>query len=69
MDLNPQKIAMALIHQHGLEKARKEVLAIVMRAQQQDDNYSLSVWRDVKRILGERARGPAIKRKDGLGGP
>ena len=32
-----------------------EVLAGVMQAQKAEDNYALSVWRDVKRILGQAA--------------
>jgi hypothetical protein len=48
---DPQTIAAWLVQQHGLENARVEVLASVMQAHEQEDNYALSVWRDVKRIL------------------
>ena len=50
---DPKQIAAWLVQQHGLERARMEVLAGVMQAQKAEDNYALSVWRDVKRILGQ----------------
>lgn len=53
MKEDPQDIAAWLVQQHGLEHARVEVLASVMQAHEQEDNYALSVWRDVKRILGQ----------------
>lgn len=50
---DPEQIAATLVQQHGLERARFEVLAGVMKAHQHEDNYALSVWRDVKRILSQ----------------
>lgn len=48
---NPQGIAAWLVQQHGSENARMEVLAGIMQAHEQEDNYALSVWREVKQIL------------------
>lgn len=53
MDDNPQQIAASLVQQFGLEGARMEVLAHVIQAQEEGDNYALSILREVKRILGQ----------------
>lgn len=48
---DPHRIAEWLIQEHGLEQARTEVLSGLLQAQKEGDNYALSVWREVKRIL------------------
>lgn len=55
MDYDPDQMAMALVTQFGLEQARRQVLTNVMKAQEDGDLFALSVWRDVKRILGRLA--------------
>ena len=45
---NPQEIADYLIQEHGLDKA---IEVAVEGAATAMDNYSLSVWREVKMIL------------------
>jgi len=58
---NPTEIAAWLIQQHGQDGAYKAALDGVLKAQEEGDNYRLSVWREVKALLGKRsvgARGP-----------
>lgn len=55
MRYDPDQLAAALVAQFGLEDARSRVMAHVMKAQEDVDLFALSVWRDVKRILGQLA--------------
>jgi hypothetical protein len=55
---DPRKIAVNLIKEHhGLELALERATEGIADAQEQDDNYSLSIWREVRRILRERGQG------------
>lgn len=47
-------IADALIEEQGLESAIKTVLDSTLAAYDEGDNYSVSVWREVKRVLRDR---------------
>ncbi|MDA1101174.1 MAG: hypothetical protein O2967_19575 [Proteobacteria bacterium] len=52
---DPNKIAKWLIEAHGPEDARRMVLARILKAQDDGDNYGLSVWREVRLILAKQA--------------
>ena len=54
MPEDPKQIANDLIREHGLNDALARVAAGIVTAHQERDNYTLSVWREVKRILQER---------------
>jgi hypothetical protein len=51
---DPKQIANDLIREHGLNDALTRVMAETATAHYEQDNYALSVWREVKRILRER---------------
>ena len=51
MKENPGEIAARLAQEHGLDQARVVALTNVIQAQSAGDNYALSIWRDVKRLL------------------
>jgi len=51
---DPNEIAEYLIEEQGHERALKTALEGTEAAQQKGDNYELSVWREVKRVLRER---------------
>ncbi len=51
---DPRKIAEHLVAEHGFDGAVKMAVAGTTEAQRDDDNYGLSVWREVKRILREQ---------------
>jgi hypothetical protein len=48
---DPQETADYLLKKHGQHEAYAIALQGAVDAQESDDNYSLSVWRDVKRLL------------------
>ncbi len=54
---DPHVIAEYLFQEHGLEGALDRATEGTTAAQNQGDNYGLSVWREVKRILRERGHG------------
>ncbi len=54
MSDEPKKIANFLIREHGIGRAMDKAMEGTATANRQGDNYSLSVWREVKRILRER---------------
>jgi hypothetical protein len=54
MNDNPAQIADHLIEQHGVDGALNAVREGIGSAQADRDNYRLSVWRDVRRILRDR---------------
>ncbi len=54
---DPHVIAEHLVQEHGLERALDRATKGTTAAQEQGDNYGLSVWREVKRILRERGHG------------
>jgi hypothetical protein len=47
----PEEIASYLIQEHGLVGANSYALDKVIEAQADQDHYTLSVWREVKRFL------------------
>ncbi len=51
---DPKQIANDLIREHGLDDALARAVAETIIAQEEDDNYALSIWREVKGILRER---------------
>ena len=51
MQRDPSEIAASLNHEHGKGAAMRLALEETIKAQSDNDNYSLSIWRDVKRIL------------------
>ena len=51
MNDDPNEITASLVAQHGLEGAKQVALDGVMEAQRAGDNYRLSIWRDVRRLL------------------
>ena len=53
MQNDPSEIASSLIHTHGKRAAMRLAIEETLKAQGKNDNYSLSIWRDVKRILRE----------------
>ena len=54
---DPHVIAEYLVQEHGLDRALDQAIGGTTAAQEQGDNYGLSVWREVKRILREWGRG------------
>jgi hypothetical protein len=55
---DPQETADYLLRKHGQREAYAIALQGAVDAQESGDNYSLSVWRDVKRLL-KRGSGPS----------
>ncbi len=51
MTNDPRSIADSLIEKHGLDGA---IQVATQKTATAGDNYALSVWRDVKRLLRER---------------
>ena len=51
---DPQTIAEHLVQDHGLERALDRATEGTTAARERGDNYGLSVWREVKRLLRER---------------
>jgi len=50
---DPSDIASFLIRDNGIERAIQLAHDGTTKAQQEGDNYSLSVWREVKHVLNE----------------
>ena len=48
---DPQQIADYLLGKHGYKAAYSAALAGAIEAQSEDDNYRLSIWRDIKFIV------------------
>lgn len=53
---DPEKIANFIVEEHGLEYGADKVIGEATAAYAMKDYYALSIWRDVKRILRERAQ-------------
>ena len=54
MNDDPKQLARYLVQQHGSsEAALKTAMEGTADAYESGDNYALSVWRDIKRILQE----------------
>ena len=54
---DPHNIAEHLVQEHGIDLALERATEGIAEAQEQGDNYGLSVWREVRRILRERGQG------------
>ena len=54
MTNDPRSTADRLIEEHGLDGAIRKALEETLAAHGTGDNYALSIWRDVKRLLQER---------------
>ncbi|MGZ0190588.1 MAG: hypothetical protein ACKVH0_21750 [Alphaproteobacteria bacterium] len=63
MSDEPSKIAEQLLEMHGDDGAWETVRAGIAAAQEDEDNYSLSVWREVRYALGLK-RDAADKTED-----
>jgi hypothetical protein len=48
---DPKQIAKNLVRKHGLHRARRIAVEGTAVAKEEDDNYGLSVWREVKVAL------------------
>jgi hypothetical protein len=53
MTHDPSIIADQMIKEHGLDGALQTAQAATQVSLNERDNYSVSVWRDVKRVLKE----------------
>ena len=51
---NPNQIARNLISEHGVDKAVGYAMDGVANANAAGDNYLLSIWREVRRLLREQ---------------
>ena len=49
-----EEIAQSIIREHGPVRAMEIAVKETACANEQGDNYGLSIWRDVKRILREQ---------------
>ena len=56
MNDNPNQIADDLIQQHGADGALDTVREGIATAHANGDNYRLSVWREVRRVLRDKQR-------------
>jgi hypothetical protein len=56
MSADPNHIANYLIGQHGVDGAMEAVREGVIAAHTNRDNYRLSVWREVRRVLENTPR-------------
>jgi hypothetical protein len=54
MNDDPSQIANHLIEQHGVDGALETVRAGIEASHANGDNYRLSVWREVRRILRDK---------------
>ena len=55
---DPAQIAEHLTEQHGAAEAQQFVTVGIAEAQRNGDNYRLSIWREVRRILRSRPVAP-----------
>jgi hypothetical protein len=54
MQDDPSQIANHLIEQHGVDGALQSVIDGIATAHADGDNYRLSVWREVRRVLRDK---------------
>ena len=57
MSDDPHEIVKTLIRENGLDRALQIALEGTAAANERGDNYELSVWREVKRVLRDRITG------------
>ena len=55
---DPSDISEYLIQENGIDGAFQKASDGIMKSQKDDDNYALSVWREVKTILRNKKSGP-----------
>ena len=48
---DPRDIAAYMVQQHGLDGALSAAIEGAIGAQHDGDNYSLSVWREIKAVI------------------
>jgi hypothetical protein len=65
MSDDPHQIVKRLVQEHGLDRALQQAIEGAIAAQEEGDNYDLSVWREVKLILRGQKSGPRINDKPG----
>ncbi|UTW50240.1 hypothetical protein KFF05_09650 [bacterium SCSIO 12827] len=51
MQYDPKEIAKNLIQEHGLDGALSVAIEGAIDAQRAGDNYTLSVWREIKAVI------------------
>jgi hypothetical protein len=61
---DPQETADYLLRKHGQHEAYAIALQGAADAQESGDNYSLSVWRDVKRLLKQGSSSSEVPATD-----
>jgi len=59
MSHDPKEIADHLVQQHGENGAFQIAVENAIAMQNSGDNYALSIWRDVKRVLNSLREKPA----------
>ena len=69
MSDDPEKIATWLIQEHGTEGAYLAAVDGASQALRDGEGYRLSIWRDVKRLLTQRAKGHEVDLKSRLDAP
>jgi len=65
MSDDPHQIAKNLVQEHGWDRALQKAIEEAIAAQEEGDNYELSVWREVKLILRDQKSGTRINDKQG----
>jgi len=58
---DPNDTAQKLIDELGLKGAIEAAVDGITEAHQDGDNYQLSVWRDIRRILNEQQTGDQVR--------
>ncbi len=58
---NPSDIAEFLIQNHGIDDAIRVAQDGTLKAQEDGDNYALSVWREVKTALRNKKPDPKAR--------
>jgi|GEM_PF-886940 hypothetical protein len=61
---DPSQVADHLTEQHGAKGAMDTASAGIATAQSEGDNYRLSIWREVRRILRNRPVEPVEEKSD-----
>ena len=69
MSDDPEEIVTWLIQEHGNEGAYLAAVDGATQALRDGEGYRLSIWRDVKRLLTQRARHEESGVKGRLGAP
>ena len=62
---DPRDIAAYMVQQHGLDGALSAAIEGAIGAQHDGDNYSLSVWREIKAVIRARLAERVAAQADG----